>query len=204
MKRIKDKDSLPTWATSAAQGLAFWIGHRQALYRHYPLSEGALVAEACNLIHANLDQDQQLLCECPYTELIPQNKKTHPFESRDRVDLVIVQKKSGLGSPGDLSAEVSFVIEVKRAKTGKKLIEKDLQRLGHLKTANPKVRTLLLVISESGRPAQFVSANGLAVRGVRTISGLKASYRVRRVCKATASFARKEAAHYACLIEVLI
>jgi hypothetical protein len=204
MKRIMRQGSIPAWATNAAQGLAFWIGHRQALYRHYPLSEGALIAEACNLIHANLNEGHKSLCECRYTKLIPVNNKSHQFGSRDRADLVVVQTKPGRGSVGDLSAAVSSVIEVKRAVSGKKLIEEDLRRLGYLKTSNPKVQALLLVISESGRPARFVSENGLAVRGRQEIQGVKAYYRVRRVSKATASFARKESAHYACLIEVLI
>jgi hypothetical protein len=51
----KPLDRPPKWAERALQGLAFWIGCRHSLYAHYPLSEGALVAEACNLIYANLD-----------------------------------------------------------------------------------------------------------------------------------------------------
>jgi hypothetical protein len=204
MKKIMHQDSISAWATNAAQGLAFWIGHRQALYRHYPLSEGALVAEACNLIHANIDEGLELLCECRYTKLISADNKSHKFGSRDRADLVIVQTKPGRGPVGDLSAAVYSVIEVKRAKAGRKLIEEDLRRLWCLKTSNPKVQALLLVISESRRPARFVSENGLAVRGRQKIQGVKGYFCVRRVCKATASFARKESAHYACLIEVLI
>ena len=40
------------WLENALQGLAFWIGHRHSLFNGYPLVEGALVAEACNLIQA--------------------------------------------------------------------------------------------------------------------------------------------------------
>ncbi len=44
----------PSWVERALQGVAYWMGHRRCLYRDYPLSEGALVAEVCNLIYANL------------------------------------------------------------------------------------------------------------------------------------------------------
>jgi len=40
----------PRWTQRALQGVAYWMGHRRCLYRDYPLSEGALVAEVCNLI----------------------------------------------------------------------------------------------------------------------------------------------------------
>lgn len=33
----------------ALQGLVFWIGHRHSLFYDYPLTEGALIAEICNL-----------------------------------------------------------------------------------------------------------------------------------------------------------
>jgi len=44
----------PIWAIRALQGVTFWIGHRRCLYKQYPLAEGALVAELCNLFVADL------------------------------------------------------------------------------------------------------------------------------------------------------
>lgn len=52
----------PVWVDRALQGVTYWMGHRRCLYRDYPLSEGALVAEVCNLIYANLPEALQLLC----------------------------------------------------------------------------------------------------------------------------------------------
>ena len=37
------------WLEHALQALAFWIGHRHSLFNAYPLTEGALVAEACTM-----------------------------------------------------------------------------------------------------------------------------------------------------------
>jgi hypothetical protein len=51
----------PLWIERAMQGGAYWMGHRRCLYRDYPLSDGALVAEVCNLIYANLPRELQLL-----------------------------------------------------------------------------------------------------------------------------------------------
>lgn len=68
------RKSLPErqkWLEHALQGLAFWIGHRHSLFSGYPLTEGALVAEACNLIQANLPPDLILLPERMYRNLVP-------------------------------------------------------------------------------------------------------------------------------------
>jgi hypothetical protein len=70
--------SLPerqVWLEHALQGLAFWIGHRHSLFRDYPLSEGALVAEACNLIQANLPRELVLMPECVYKNLVKAGTK---------------------------------------------------------------------------------------------------------------------------------
>ena len=80
----------PAWAEEALQGLAFWIGHRHALYRHYPLSEGALVAETCNLIHNHLKGDELLLCEQPYRRLVPRGMEAKGLGAKSRADLVVV------------------------------------------------------------------------------------------------------------------
>lgn len=81
----------PSWAEQALQGLAYWIGHRHALYRHYPLSEGALVAETCNLIHAHLKRGELLLCEERYKRLVPEGNFPAGLGSKSRADLVVVE-----------------------------------------------------------------------------------------------------------------
>ena len=46
-----------SWMEATLQGLAFWIGHRRAFFRHYPLPEEALVAEDCNFLQENKPDD---------------------------------------------------------------------------------------------------------------------------------------------------
>jgi hypothetical protein len=107
----------PVWSEKALQGLAFWMGHRHSMYRHYPLGEAALVAETCNLIFANLEPGETLLCECQYSKLMPQGTWPDTLGARSRADLVVVR---GL-TPGQADQQQSLVghmfavIEVKRA-----------------------------------------------------------------------------------------
>lgn len=194
----------PKWAEQALQGLAFWIGHRHALYRHYPLSEGALVAETCNLIHAHLGDGELLLCEQQYKRLVPVRTLPVGFGSKSRADLVVI---SGIDSKEakamtTLAEFAVAVVEVKRYSAPKAQIDYDLQRLAMLKVAVPKVRALLFVVSEAKRPSRFVSQDGRAILGATPIPGSQGHYRVRRACKATAAFSGKETAHYACIVEV--
>lgn len=200
----KSLDRWPNWSEKALQGLAFWIGHRHALYPNYPLGESALVAEACNLIFANLGPGEVLLCERQYTQLMPDGAWPRDQGARSRADLTVVtglthsqaEKNPSLGS------FLSAVIEVKRASAPRAQIDQDLSRLAILKNANPTVRALLFVVAEAHRPKRFVSPEGKAILGKNDIPGKNAHYRVRRACKAAAAFSGKESAHYACIIEV--
>lgn len=200
----KPLDRWPTWSEKALQGLAFWIGHRHALYPHYPLGESALVAETCNLIFAHLGAGEILLCERQYTQLMPDGGWPSAQGARARADLTVVtglthtEAKARTSLQGVLSA----VIEVKRASAPKAQIDQDLKRLAILKHANPAVRALLFVVAESHRPTRFVGPKGKAILGKTEIPGAGAYYRVRRACKAAAAFSGKESAHYACIIEV--
>jgi hypothetical protein len=192
-------EPLPSWTSGALQGLAFWIGHRHSLYRHYPLAEGAIVAELCNLIHANLSSGEMLLCEQPYRSLVAAvGKWPTAIRPGARVDLVVADR----GSSKDEQPRAKFVIEVKRASGANGKIDEDLRRLADLKSFDSELKTFLFVISERTRPKRFVSVKGHAVAGNSPIVGTSCFFRVRRVCKATASFAKTETAHYACLIEV--
>ena len=201
------QDRLPSWAANALQGLTFWIGHRKSLYPHHPLGESALVAETCNLIAANLDRGEALLCEQQFAHLVPKGAWPSDLGAKARADLFVVRdftpsrKKVGVPARENLSV----LIEVKRASAGKRLIDQDLERLATFKHSNPQVRALLFVIAEGVLPKRFVNPqDGKAVRGKHDIAGVDAYYQIRRVCKATASFEHKEHAHFACVIEVYL
>lgn len=196
----------PQWAEKALQGLAFWMGHRHALYPNYPLGESALVAEACNLIFANLPGGELLLCERQYTQLMPEGGWPSEYGARSRADLTIVNGLTYSEAERSISlrSNLSAVIEVKRASAPKAQIDQDLKRLAIFKHANPNARALLFVVSEAQRPKRFVAREGKAILGRNNIPGQDAHYRVRRACKAAAAFSGKESAHYACIIEVYV
>lgn len=197
-------DRWPAWSEKALQGLAFWIGHRHALYPNYPLGESALIAETCNLIFANLGPGEVLLCERQYTQLMPEGAWPRDQGARSRADLTVVSglTHSQAEVQASLHGYLSAVIEVKRASAPKAQIDQDLKRLAIFKHANPTVRALLFVVAEAHRPRRFVAPEGRAIRGKSDIPGQNAHYRVRRACKAAAAFSGKESAHYACIIEV--
>jgi len=115
----------PKWVERALQGVAYWMGHRRCLYRDYPLSEGALVAEVCNLIYANLPKDLQLLCEVQYSDFVKRDPLPKILQGKIRADLVIAEKPA----PSDDKPAPKFVIEVKRASASKSQINADLFRL---------------------------------------------------------------------------
>ena len=181
------------WAERALQGITYWIGHRHSMYSNYPLSEGALVAETCNLLKANLPRDIKLFCEIQYSKLF-QNKETPLELKKCRADLVVGNKikKTDKITP-------KFVFEVKRALSIAEM-NKDLRRLAVFRNRYPSVHTYLFVIAENKRPKYFVNGKGNAIR-MKNLK-FKGQYNVKRVLKAGHSFSKIEHAHYACLIEV--
>lgn len=193
------------WLEHALQGLAFWIGHRHSLFKDYPLSEGALVAEACNLIQANLPHDLVLMPECMYKNLVAVGSVVDGVGSQARADLVlcdIAAKK--IGREGNVSAYTKFVIEVKRGNASMQSINEDLSRLhAFLQTAKQGIRCFLFIVSESRAPGRFVK-DGRSILGEHSVPGTTGNYRVRRTVKAAASFSGKESAHYVCLLEVFL
>ena len=92
-------------------GVAYWMGHRRCLYRDYPLSEGALVAEVCNLIYANLPDHLELHCEVQYAKFVKSRELPKILQGKIRADLVIAEKPVRAGS----DPVPEFIIEVKRA-----------------------------------------------------------------------------------------
>jgi hypothetical protein len=184
----------PAWATLALQGLSYWIGHRQSLYGSYPLSEGALVAELCNLISANLPHTERLECEVMYSTLL---NETSPPEGvlteKSRADLVI--RRAINGKP-------RFVVEVKRSAAGNEQINNDLKRLAEIRRRLPTVRSYFFLISEGVRPQRFVSANGGSIKGVQEIPESQGHFRTRCTLKAIPIFSNPDIGQYCCLIEV--
>lgn len=78
----------------ALQGLAFWIGYRKSLFYDYPISESALVAEACSLIQSGKFRELVLLPERMYKDLVPPNNAHQEESERSRADLVICCKSA--------------------------------------------------------------------------------------------------------------
>ncbi|WP_323772662.1 hypothetical protein [Alcanivorax sp.] len=193
MKKLKP---LPNWMRPTLQGVTFWIGHRREFFRGHPLGEASIVAEVCNLIQANLHDKRarKLVCEVMFSEFLPGKERQSILTERARADLV-VYKVEGKGK-----RIPKHIVEVKRASASKKSIRNDLDRLIAVKNELPEVRAYLMVISEKGRPDNFVNEKGRAITGKQKTKG--GFYHVRRVCKASSSFSRKESAHYACVLEV--
>jgi hypothetical protein len=168
------------------------------LYKDYPLSEGALVAEICNLIHANLPDQLTLLCEVMYTKFLPGETHVDELTQRARADLAVADRSEH----DDENVAAKFIIEVKRASAPKTQIDADLRRLAAVRRAHPSARTFMFLVSEAKRPDRFVSPRGASRLGKFEIDESRGHYRVRRTLKAAHAFTKKGRAQYACLIEV--
>ncbi len=188
MKTATNK-KLPKWAEAAFQGLAFWIGHRRAYYRHHDLGESAVVGELCNLINANMESTEYLHCEVQYADLLARRASKRPLGTR--ADLVVGGKEKW---------DARCVIEVKRSSSPTGLIDEDLVRLQGLKRAQPSIRAFLVVVSEGSRPRRYVSDKGVFDLKFSGQGGVEFS--IRRAWKASASFKNVGAAHYVCVLEV--
>ncbi len=193
------------WLEKALQGLAFWMGHRHSLFSGYPLTEGALVAEACNLIQANLPHELILLPECMYQHLVPNGTQIENVTGQSRADLVLCDVAAKpIGREGNVSGHVKFVIEVKRGSAPNSEINSDLLRLhNYLAVSQNGARAFLFVVSESSAPSRFVK-NGKAWLGAHEIPNCNGNFRVRRAVKAATSFSEKSKAQYVCLVEVFL
>lgn len=202
----KKFDRIPSWVDPVLHGLCYWIGHQRSYFSDYPLLEGAITAELCSLLNSkiNHDADGYIYCEVMY-------KLITGFDEPDqrRADLMIAKTEKYLMSVdrNDLQETLNTVIEVKRGSASKKDIEKDLQRLAHVKHLKPNVRAFLIIVSEGKLPNQHdwfaesehdVTASKKAIE----IDGKDAVCKVRRVCKVTSSLKSKTSFHSAVLVEV--
>ncbi len=194
-------EKIPYWCEDTLQGLSYWIGYKRSFFRHQPYSEGALVAEACNLIQSKLSKSEHLFCEVGYRYLLPPSSEAIKGKNYTRADLVITTSDvSSINK--NIRSKTKAIIEVKRAKAGAGLINKDLKRLHDCLSQNDDIRAFLIIVSEKHLPNRFVTEAGVAVNGKKKIPGSEGFHRVRRVCKAAGSFTRRKSVHYSCLIEL--
>jgi hypothetical protein len=193
----------PAWLDKALQGLAFWVGHRCSIYSGWELSEGALVGELCNLIHAHLGDQHSLRCEQQHSKFLPSEVKRSGIGDRARVDLSIW--KSITQDDGKKSRMPEYAIEVKRANAPKGKIDEDLRRLAAIVEETSSIRGILCVVAEGKLPKRFVTARGYRKSGRVEIEGTQSSYQVITARKASAFFNADNIhrAHYCCAIEVL-
>lgn len=192
---------IPYWLKRALLGTCYWIGHRRALYRDYPLGESAMVAELCNLLFANLPTNLKLICEVQYSQIIDISEGDSAFTEKSRVDLCIcgpIENKKA--NPLE---HLLYVLEVKRGKASKAAINADLRRLLELKRARPEIRAFLLLISEGQRPTDFVTEESFAIRKNLPIANTSGFCRTRVVMKAVQAVKSLNTAHYGCAIEIL-
>ena len=192
----------PAFLERALQGLAFWVGHRRAYYNSYPLSESALVTEACNLIQANLSEKQMLRPEILYRNMIDITDIN--IAKNARADLVIFDHNAPDPYKEYAGDAVQFLFEVKRGSSTTALINEDLRRLHSFKTKCRKgARAFFILASESSLPSRFVdSEKGISRLHAHKIPKTNGVFHVRRTVKAAASFKKKKTAHYVSIAEV--
>jgi len=199
MNTANHKLETPGWLKRALQGTCFWMGHRRALYRDYPLGESAMVAELCNLLFASLPKTLKVLCEIQYSKLLEISENETLFTEKSRVDLCVCGPLSRHDEPLN---KVQYVLEVKRGSASNKAVNSDLRRLLEIKKYRPEVRAFLLVISEGKRPARFVNSESFSIKKKLPIPDSDGYCYVRAVMKAVPAVKSLDNAHYACAIEV--
>lgn len=192
----------PTWLKNSLQGLAFWVGHRCSIYSDWELSEGALVGELCNLIHAHLGDKNSLRCEEPFSKFVHKGYSHKDIGKRARIDLSVWEKY--VDANGAKKIRPSVALEVKRASAPFGKIKEDLVRLAAVAESGKKIRAFLCVVSERKLPTRFVVANtGFGKKGVTPIEGTQSSYQVICVVRASAFIKLIHKNHYCCAIEVI-
>jgi hypothetical protein len=195
-------EPIPAWITTALQGLTFWIGYKRALYRDYPLSEGALVTELRSLMHANLPDELFLKCEVGYSHLVKVTPRPAVIAGRTRADLVVVTKNESPRTAGKIVYSPQFLFEFKRAGAPAREIDKDLKRLAAFQECRPSARAFLVVLSETGRNDRFVTEKGKTRVGKHKVEGANAMYHIRRTVKAASAYTNRDSGNYATVVEV--
>lgn len=192
---------LPQWAEPAIQAISYWMGWNHVRYRHWPLTEGALVAELQRLIASNIGSDEALCAEVDVKYLCDPKLTTDEKIRGGRVDIVITKKVKGQ-RPNDkqVRENVVAIIEVKRAKQWNK-IKEDIVRLSMLSShLGASVRSFVIVTSEAKPFEKRFAKNGKALKPIQSLDN--AEYKVLRLCRATAALGQSKAPHCACIVEV--
>lgn len=193
---------IPSWLVTALQGLTFWIGYKRALYRDYPLSEGALVTELRSLIHANLPDELFLKCEVSYAKLVQDPNRPKPIAGRTRADFVVASRVECPEKTRGWKYKSEFVVELKRAEASARLIDHDLARLAAFESCQKGARAFLIVLSEAARHDRFVTEKGATRVGSHQVPGFTGEYFVRRTVKAASVYVNKDVGNYATVVEV--
>lgn len=178
------------------QGLVYWIGYKQQLYRHYPIREGEIVGELLALLSAIFDSNYKIEAEVMYKSLSKGWGKT-----TERADIVIT----------DIATAEKYVFEVKRKEAPLADVLGDLYRLAKLKDKDNTIQCFLIHVSPNERYSEFVDQDGKAVRSKKILVHHRYT-QVRMVKKALNQFysfvdgkkvdSAVEKAHYSCLVEV--
>nr|GEU29185.1 hypothetical protein [Tanacetum cinerariifolium] len=190
----------PAWLGQTLQGVSFWVGHRRSIYSAYELSEGALVAELCNLLHAHISENYRLRCEELYKKFLPKGVCWPQVGPKARVDLSIWERFRHSDSPR-FKQRILYAIEVKRARASTAEIDQDLYRLAGIVQNSDGIRAILCVISEGTRPKRFTTTQGTRKIGDVPIPNTNCVYQVIVVKKAAEIYGDRDRGHYACAIE---
>jgi len=184
------------------QGLAFWIGWSHERFPFWPLSEGAMVAEAQAAIAARLGPGLSAIAEVPTKSLVSeQEHRSHKIRS-GRIDLVVIAKRGGSLPKGEEIRDAALaLVEIKRGQAPWSEIKKDLVRLANiLATMHTGCRAFLIIGCERGQsPSRFIY-QGAALRGKYVIDG--GYYRTRRVWRASSARNVGKTSHAVALVEV--
>jgi hypothetical protein len=167
----KDKaPKRPNWFSTVLQELADWINSKQESEDELLINKEEIRNEMTQLLSAKLANPSSVKSEVLYSEI---GKK---LSNSNHADIIIYNENN-----------VDSVIEVRRFEAGKKIIDKDLQKLALVKNFDNKINCFLVLLSHQKAPFPFVTDSGVAARYALTISGTDNTYKVIRVCKASNS-----------------
>jgi hypothetical protein len=193
---------IPNWLITSLQGLTFWIGYKRALYRGYPLPEGALATELRSLLHANLPDELFLKCEVAYSKIVDGLPRPKPIAGSARVDLMVASRIDTKDPSNRWQYEPEYVFELKLAKATNTLIDKDLSRLAAFQATRKGVRAFLIVLSEADRHNRFVTDKGQTHKGTHKVPDSDGTYMIRRTVKAASAYVNRDKGNYATMVEV--
>ena len=199
---------IPTWASPALQGLAFWLGYQDAYGIAANLSEGAIATEFLRLMVAHRDPGRVLEPEVLYRHVAELSGSARLRASPERADLVIARLRRADRRRPYPAGAIEALIEVKHSRSQISRVWEDIDFLAEQRTfSGSTIRGFLIYASLGKRPTHFTNEKGAAPPGARlqhTPNGSR--YKIRRVCRATARIPKDNigaAGHYALMIEVV-